>query len=444
MSGDLFVIGASGTKAYRTMLGAISENISNANTPNYNRRSVVTRESLASASTMLIYAPQTNFGGVDVLRVNRDNDPYLDATVRLTGTALGSATSRLRWLSDMETALDDSDTGVGHLLSDMFGGVEKLAANPADRSLRTTLIYGMQRVVDAFHQTSDGIKEAQAGIATDAGSDINTVNNALAELARVNINLLRAQDGTANQAQLLDSRDAALSQITQRMDITISFGANGTTALSYGGTTILNGAVPTNFAVSQNANGTLALSVAGAAVASPGAGSLGGLFQSAVTAKDRLATIDTLAQQFAADMNSWHSQGLTDAGTAGGALFSVGTSASSLALVISNSADVAAKSADGRLNGNLLNISSVRGTGSVEQGWTGLIAAHANILNATTSEHSAAQKRDEQARSARENVSGVDLDVEAAELLRVQQAYSGCAKIIQVARETVDAILSIM
>ena len=86
----------------------------------------------------------------------------------------------------------------------------------------------------------------------------------------------------------------------------------------------------------------------------------------------------------------------------------------------------------------------MRGTGSVEQGWTGLIAAHANILNATTSEHSAAQKRDEQARSARENVSGVDLDVEAAELLRVQQAYSGCAKIIQVARETVDAILSIM
>ena len=32
---DLFIIGASGTKAYRTAMAAISENIANANTPGY-------------------------------------------------------------------------------------------------------------------------------------------------------------------------------------------------------------------------------------------------------------------------------------------------------------------------------------------------------------------------------------------------------------------------
>ncbi|MGK2910750.1 MAG: flagellar hook-associated protein FlgK [Sphingobium sp.] len=443
MSGDLFIIGASGTKAYRAALGAISENIANANTANFNRRSVETRESLASASTMLLYSPQTNFGGVDIARVNRANDPYLDATARLTGTTLGSTTSRMRWLSDIETAMDDTDTGIGHLMSDMFGGVDKLAANPADKSLRSTLLYGMQRVVDAFHQTGDALKDAQAGIATDATNDVRTINNALAELGRVNTNLLRAQDGTANQAQLLDSRDAALTEITKRLDVSITFGASGTVSLSYGATNILTGAVPTTFSVAQNADGTLALSNEGTAVAAPGAASLGGLFQSAVVAKDRLASLDTLASQFATDMNTWHAQGKTDAGAAGGALFS-GTTAASLTLLITDGTGIAAKSADGRLNGNLLNISSVRGTGSAEQGWTALVAAQANILNATTAEHAAAQNRDEQARGARESVSGVDLDAEAADLLRIQQAYSASAKIIQVARETVDAIFAIM
>ena len=55
-----------------------------------------------------------------------------------------------------------------------------------------------------------------------------------------------------------------------------------------------------------------------------------------------------------------------------------------------------------------------------------------------------AQNRSDQAVAAREAVSGVDLDMEAAELLRIQQAYSGSAKILQVAKETVDAILQII
>ncbi len=444
MSGDLFIIGASGTKAYRAALGAVSENIANANTANYNRRSISTRESLASASTMVLYSPQVNFGGVDVARVNRANDPYLDATARLTGTAMGSANARMRWLSDIETGLDDSDTGIGHLLSDMFGGVEKLAANPSNDALRTTLIYGMQRVTEAFHQTSDALKNSQTGILADASADVLAVNNALDELARVNTNLLRAQDGTANHAQLLDSRDAAMKEITNRLNVTVSFGTNGTVALDYAGQTIVSGGDPTTFAVTQNSDGTLALSLEGSAITAPANGSLGGLFQSATTAKDRLAALDALAVDFASDMNGWHAQGTTDAGNPGGALFTVGTTAASLTLAITSNADIATKSADGRLNGNLLNVSSVRGTGGVEQSWTALIAANANLLNATKAEYTAAQNRDEQARAARENVSGVDLDAEAADLLRIQQAYSGCAKIIQVARETVDAILSII
>ena len=88
--------------------------------------------------------------------------------------------------------------------------------------------------------------------------------------------------------------------------------------------------------------------------------------------------------------------------------------------------------------------STLRGNGSVEQAWTSLVATHANLLGATQAEFDTTTNRSDQAVAAREAVSGVDLDMEAADLLRLQQAYSGCAKILQIAKETIDSILNII
>lgn len=443
MSSDLFQIGASGTRAYRAAMGAISENIANASTAGYSRRTVTTRESALSSSSMVLYKSQVAFGGVEVQSVNRANDPYLDAAARMTGQALASANQRLQFQTDIETALNDDTLGVGQQLSGMYGAVTQLAANPTDPSLRTNVLFGIEQVVTAFNQSASDLQSVQTAITSNAQAGVSGLNSALEELGRINANLLRSQSGTANQAQLLDSRDQALSEITSKLDVNITFGANGTAQISYNGTQVVQGKDVTTFDVTAATDGTLSLSLGGAATSAPATGSLGGLFQSATVASQRLASLDTLAAQFTTDLNNWHSQGLTNANTAGGQLVS-GTTAASLTKVITNIADLATKSSDGTLNGNLNNISSIRGTTSVEAGWTALVAANANLLAGTKAEQTAAETRDTQARQARENVSGVDLDMEAADLLRIQQAYSGCAKIIQVARETFDAIMQIL
>ncbi|QUT05847.1 flagellar hook-associated protein FlgK [Sphingobium phenoxybenzoativorans] len=443
MSSDLFQIGASGTRAYRAAMGAISENIANASTAGYSRRTVTTRESALSSSSMVLYKSQVAFGGVEVQSVNRANDPYLDAAARMTGQALASANQRLQFQTDIETALNDDTLGVGQQLSGMYGAVTQLAANPTDPSLRTNVLFGIEQVVTAFNQSAHDLEGVQTAITSNAQAAVSGLNSALEELGRINANLLRSQPGTANQAQLLDSRDQALSQITSKLDVNIAFGASGTAQISYNGTQVVQGKDVTTFDVTAATDGTLSLSLGGAATTAPASGSLGGLFQSATVASQRLASLDALAAQFTTDINTWHSQGLTNANAAGGPLVS-GTTAADLTKVITNIADLATKSSDGTLNGNLNNISSIRGTGGVEAGWTALVAANANLLAGTKAEQTAAETRDTQARQARENVSGVDLDMEAADLLRIQQAYSGCAKIIQVARETFDAIMQIL
>ena len=442
---DLFIIGASGTKAYRSAMAAISENIANASTEGYSRRSVTTIESGSSTATMAVYISRANFGGTEVKSVNRATDPYLDATVRYTNMQLGSAVARMRWLTDSETALNDTETGVGQLMTGMFQNMDKLAASPSDNSLRVTTLDSIGRVAQAFNQTSADLGQVSNGIATEAQSSVTTVNQALSALADINNSLLRAQPGTSAYAQLLDSRDAALGTLSTNLNVDISFGTHDQAQVMLNGQTLVQGSSATPLALTANANGTLSLATGGGtALAAPTSGTLGGLFSAADTVSQRRTSLDTLAQQFVTNMNNWHAQGRTDAGTAGGPLLS-GTTAATVTALISDPAQLATKATDGTPNGNLLTVSTVlRGNGSVEQGWTNLIATHANLLSSTKAEQTTAQNRSDQAVAAREAVSGVDLDMEAAELLRIQQAYSGSAKILQVAKETVDAILQII
>ncbi|MCF8707423.1 flagellar hook-associated protein FlgK [Rhizorhapis sp. SPR117] len=441
---DLLSIGASGTKAYRAALAAISENISNADTANYARRSIRMSESAVSTSTSAFYVPSANFGGVEVAGVIRASDPYLDASARLTGNRLGSASARAKWLTDVETALNDTKNGVGQLMTSMFASAETLAANPTNESRGTAFLFNIDQVVAAFQQTASDLQTVSEGLASASSVSVSTINDALTELARVNDGLRRVNSGTSVEAQLIDSRDAALSTITSQIDVSIAFGDRGTVTVQYAGNNIVaNGAAGT-FSVAQNADGTLAMTLDGNAVAAPGNGVLGGLFASASVTSTRITDVDALAVQFAQDMNNWHQAGYTSAGAAGEAILSVGTTAASLQLLISNPADIATASADGTANGNLLNINSIRGTSGAESGWTRIINTHGTLLTATLNEATAAGARDEQARAAREQVSGVDLDLEAAELLRMQQNYSGCAKIIQVARETFKNILDLL
>tara|TARA_B110001454_G_scaffold182845_1_gene177574 strand:+ start:651 stop:1988 length:1338 start_codon:yes stop_codon:yes gene_type:complete len=440
-SSDLFAIGSSGLRSMRAQMGAISDNIANANTQNYNRRTVLLQESSVAASSEPLYVPRASFGGSEVVSVDRANDIYLDAAARQTGTALGYSNSRVRWLSDMETAIGDDALGVGGTLNTMYAAIDKLAASPSDTALRTNMLYSLEQVVNAFHKSSDSLNTVLQGTFATAQNDTTIVNDSLTALTKINEDLLRSQPGTANYAQLLDNRDAELTKITQRLNVSISFGPNEDAILSYNGTTVLQGNTAGSFDTLQNANGTLDFHVNGSSTATPGSGMLGGAFVSATLARQRLDSLDTLAVQFSTDMNAWHAQGLTDANAAGGALVSVGTTAASLTVAISNITQIAAKTSDGRLNGNLLNITTTRGNSGVEKGWTALVANHASVLNTAQAEQGAAELRDENARSARERVSGVDLDREAADLLRTQQAYQASAKIIQVAKEIADTIL---
>ncbi len=95
------------------------------------------------------------------------------------------------------------------------------------------------------------------------------------------------------------------------------------------------------------------------------------------------------------------------------------------------------------LNGNALALKSYRNSDGPEAKWALLVSTHAQSVSAVKAEQSAAASQKDGAMLQLDEVTGVDLDVEAAQLLRFQQAYSGSARIIQVAREMMQEIFGL-
>jgi len=442
-SSDLLSIGASGARAYRAAMGAVSENITNATTDGYNRRVVLLGESPASAVSSKFYKPGVSFGGVDVVAIVRKNDQYLDSAARVAAGNFENADARATWLGNVQTALDDGQLGVGQRLTTLFSAVERLASNPTDTTLRNNVLFSVDQVNTAFRQTGNDLAGVQTGIVTEANNEAIALNDAVKRVASANEALRRAIPGSSNEAQLLDQRDLALTDISKRLNVTVTYGANGAADVTYDGKKLVDNIVPHTFEVTASTTKTLSFSIEGQAVADPQSGSLAGLATSADVATQRVNQVNTLAAQYVTDLNGWHQAGFTSDNRTNLAIVS-GTDAASLQMLISDPADLAVKdSATGALNGNLVKISAIRDTGGVENGWTAIISAHANLQNATNAEQKAAKTRQEQALAAQSDVSGVDLDREAADLMRLQQAYEGCARVLQVAKETIQSILAI-
>jgi len=103
---------------------------------------------------------------------------------------------------------------------------------------------------------------------------------------------------------------------------------------------------------------------------------------------------------------------------------------------------VAATGAGSRDNGNLATLATLRRSGRFEGQANDMTTANASALSAKRQVADAQAAILDGAVAARDAVSGVNLDQEAVDLMRFQQAYQASSRIIQVARDTFDSLLA--
>lgn len=440
---DLLNIGRAAIKANSRALEVVGSNVANAENPDYVRRSLNIGDTTISGFTNPIYSNYTGSGSVAVNGITRSSDQFLEAATRQTGANRVSSEVLVQWLDQGEIALSNNDADLGTQLTRLFGTAEELSAVPFEPALRNQFVGDIEASVHRFNQTAGNLSSSINLINGAASQEAEELNSALTELAQVNQQLLPARPGSSQHTVLLDRRDAALTVVTEKLDVQISFGNNGVADISRNGTALVafNVASPVTFIANSGAG--FDIGIAGTVQASPANGTLGGLHR-AQTNLFRLNTdLDNLAVQFAGEINTWQSNGRTDAGAPGAAIISHSGTAASLATAGLSANSLALASPSGVANGNILAFVDLRTPAGTEKRYEQIALGQAQTLLTARSESKAATAFDRATREARNDVASVDLDREAADLIRLQQSYEASARIIQVARETLQSILAI-
>jgi flagellar hook-associated protein 1 FlgK len=246
---------------------------------------------------------------------------------------------------------------------------------------------------------------------------------------------------------LLDERDRLIDSVASAVGVTTTYDPRGVATLRVAGPSaelLADAGTAATIGVTAAANGTLSFSVSNGTTSAltPTTGRLAGLTRAAADLSTKRTELDAVASQFVTNINTAHQAGIDANGDPGGALLTIGASAASVVAIALTPDKVAA--ADGSSeNGNILAFASLRGAGGSEASWAALVAQQAQVTASARAQDAAATTRQNGADEARSALSSIDLDREAADLLRYQQAYEGAARTIQVARETLQTILNL-
>lgn len=146
---DLLSIGSSGLRAYRDALGTTSDNIANAQTAGYVRRTLRLEEAVASGNNPL-YRAAVSPGGVLVGGVQRSVDQWLVEDSRTSISNAERASARAEWLQAGERALGDGVNSVGPATTAMFNAADTLVADPANTSWRLAFLQSVDTAASAF------------------------------------------------------------------------------------------------------------------------------------------------------------------------------------------------------------------------------------------------------------------------------------------------------
>lgn len=444
MASDLLSIGASGARAARGALEVTANNIANSSTEGYVRRSVRIEE--VSGGSIAGRGSDIAVSGSRVSEVRRNADSFRQAEMRRTQADLQRANVELSGLQNIESAVEQSN--IFSSIVEFEAALQQLSADPTDSARRAAVVAEAETLASKFNITAGSLASVGDGLRFNAAADIENMNTYGAELARVNLRLARSGTGSNDQAALLDQRDNLLERMSAFASITTTFASDGTVAVGVGAspaTAFVSGGTVRTMSSTVAANGTLSFAIDGQAV-DPASGSLTG----AALALSDLAAIETRLDNAAASIantiNTAQANGVALDGTPGQPVFS-GTTAANLSVVLAGGAGLATapagSPAQDRNQQNLADMRQALSAANPAEGVNSILFDVSSKVAGRTVTQGALETIASSARIALEEQSGVDLDNEAANLIRYQQAFQASGRAMQVASDIFDTLLGI-
>ena len=532
---SIFSIGLSGLRAAQSGLYTTSANISNVNTPGYNRE--------------LLQLSENRSYGVSVDGSERQFNQFVATRLNAASGSLASLDTYYSQVRQIDNLLSDERSGLAPVMQKFFSALGQMNSNPADPSARAGVLGTATTLASQFQSFDNYLEDIERSVNAEMKFEVDSVNALTGQISSLNREILIARSGTGDAPNsLLNQRDKLVHELSQRIDVRVHEQKSGsyTISLNNGSPLVSGDTAYTLEARTDNSDPTRTAvfynDVAGNQLQLKEnvftRGSLGGLIEF------RSKSLDTMRNQlgqmvavFADAFNTQHQQGTDLNQNPGQAVFSTGApiaysnadnggdaaanvqitdstallasdydirmtgagyevtrldngkpvtanfdgatntltfnglsvemtgtaqqgdsfrvrplvnQAQNFEMLLTEGSQLAAAqsnaSGDNRNGLALLDLQNqllVEGRGTFNQAYGTMVSTLGNQINVVQANLAAPQGLTEQLVALQQSESGVNLDEEAANLIRFQQYYQANAKVIETGSTILDTILQL-
>lgn len=442
----------------QTAIQTTTNNIANVNTPGYSRQ--VTD----FAENDPVDLGNLSLGsGVHVAQIRSLRSAVLDLRVNQETQQQGALDAFVSGGQQIQSLFNEpGGTGLQAPLTAFFNSVSQLSANPSDPNTRQGVLTAAQNLATAFNQSANNLSTIQRSADLSVTQSVNQINTLTSQIATLNSEVTAASNTGENPGPFVDQRQQLINQLSNLVDVSSIDAGNGSLTLttnngaplvvggqSYQLTTQSNPSTGFQDVFSQGTNITTKIT--------------GGQLAGQIQIRDQeipsvLSSLDSLASNLATAVNTQNQKGFDLNGNAGGIIFvsppasGVGA-AQSLAVAITSGSQIAASggpapgSPGDNTNANaLLNIQNqviVNGQTPLDA-YSGLVFKIGNDVSTAQSSEQSGGLVLQQLQNLQQGVSGVDLNEEAANLVRFQTAYSASARISGVIDQLIQTTINMV
>ena len=466
MASGILGIALTGLNAAQAGIRVTEHNISNVNTAGYRRQEV------DFAALAPLYSGAGYFGnGVGIETVRSLYSQFLDNELLLNQSQTARYETYSAGATQIDKMLGDAGSGLTGAIDNFFSALNELANDPTSGAARQVVLSAGNNLAGRINTLDAQLRNAIAAANGEITNIVGQANLYASQIAALNNEIARTEAANGGQPanDLRDQRQQLITELNKLVNVSLVQQGDGSTNVFIGsGQPLVVGNKAYTLSTTVDPNNSMlrvpTIDVGGATLTLDSSlvtgGKLGGLLgyrdEVVLPAFDDL---NDIAEAIATEVNQVHQAGLDYNLNAGGEFFNAppgapGGYARQMRVVLTSADQIAAAgaTADGPGdNANALDLAALRfkavlvgGTASFGEAYGQTIARTASRASEADLNLSAYSALAASAEAASRSVSGVNLDEEAVNLIRFQQAYQAAAKAIQVASSLFEEVLGIV
>ncbi|KGM97009.1 flagellar hook protein FlgK [Clostridium novyi A str. 4552] len=217
-------VGKRGLYAQQGALDVTSHNIANSNTKGYTRQRALmeTTRPFGMPSMDNQVGPGQIGTGVEISKIQRVRDTFMDYQVRRETSTLGQYEARDKYLSEIEGIFNEpSDTGVSNLIGKFFDAWQEVAKHPEGSNARTVLVNQASALASELNHTYNQLEKVKENAQESIKQATFDINNALDRVDKLNQQIMAVKISGMEPNDLMDKRDLLLDELSEKFNVVV-------------------------------------------------------------------------------------------------------------------------------------------------------------------------------------------------------------------------------